>query len=604
VTPIEALESRTLLSTTWFVATTGSDSNSGTLAAPFRTIQHGADAAKPGDTVDVRGGVYHETVTVHKSGTAGARITFQPYNNEAVTIDGADAITGFTNAGGAIWTAPMPVNLGYGNNQVFVDGQMMNEARWPNTGFDLSHPTLATVASASPAPAIAGQTTTTINDPNLTQPANFWVGATIRIGSGQNWANQTGTVTASGPGFVTVSYYLTDPMWTVPTAGNDYYLFGTAGALDAPGEFFRSASGQLSLETPAADNPANHKVEVKTRLYGFDISSAAYVQVSGFHFFACTIKTSSSSTAVVINHITAQYVSQFSLSPTGFLLPTTTGIILAGSNDVLENSVIVDSAGDGVYVSGSHVTVSNNLIHDVDYAGVDAAPIRIGGYADLITRNTCYNTGRNGLLFSGNDDTITYNNVYNYGLQTTDLGGFYAAAYNGRGTVIAYNKFHDGMTGGYGGTGIMFDEGCSGFIVYRNITWNVKSGIRINGNTHNMQIYNNTFDAVTYGMDKDGLVDDWTGVILENNILTKGIEFATTVTLIDNLNNHMKFVDYANHNYTLTPDAPALDAGMLLPPYTNGYVGKAPDVGALELGLTPFAVGAVVSQLPHDPTAP
>ena len=55
------------------------------------------------------------------------------------------------------------------------------------------------------------------------------------------------------------------------------------------------------------------------------------------------------------------------------------GLILAGNNSLLEYSVIVDSAGDGVSVTGQHVTVNNNLIHDVDYAAVDAAPIRIGG---------------------------------------------------------------------------------------------------------------------------------------------------------------------------------------------------------------------------------
>ena len=30
--------------------------------------------------------------------------------------------------------------LGFGNNQVFVDGQMMIEARWPNTTLDVTRP--------------------------------------------------------------------------------------------------------------------------------------------------------------------------------------------------------------------------------------------------------------------------------------------------------------------------------------------------------------------------------------------------------------------------------------------------------------------------------
>ena len=49
---VETLESRTLLSA-WFVSTTGADTNPGTLAAPFKTIQHAADVAHPGDVVQI-----------------------------------------------------------------------------------------------------------------------------------------------------------------------------------------------------------------------------------------------------------------------------------------------------------------------------------------------------------------------------------------------------------------------------------------------------------------------------------------------------------------------------------------------------------------------
>jgi len=75
--------------TTFYVATTGVDSNPGTLDAPFRTIQHAATAAAAGDTVLVRGGVYKELVTPPHSGNATAGyITFASYPGETATIDG------------------------------------------------------------------------------------------------------------------------------------------------------------------------------------------------------------------------------------------------------------------------------------------------------------------------------------------------------------------------------------------------------------------------------------------------------------------------------------------------------------------------------------
>ena len=49
----------------YYVATSGSDSNAGTQAAPWRTIQHAATSVSAGDTVNIRAGVYNEAVTLH-----------------------------------------------------------------------------------------------------------------------------------------------------------------------------------------------------------------------------------------------------------------------------------------------------------------------------------------------------------------------------------------------------------------------------------------------------------------------------------------------------------------------------------------------------------
>jgi hypothetical protein len=48
----------------------GRDENVGTKEAPWKTIQHGAQQLKPGDTLCLRGGVYFEHATVTVAGTA------------------------------------------------------------------------------------------------------------------------------------------------------------------------------------------------------------------------------------------------------------------------------------------------------------------------------------------------------------------------------------------------------------------------------------------------------------------------------------------------------------------------------------------------------
>src|SRR5438876_2804094 len=72
----------------FYVSTTGSDSNPGTQTAPWRTVQHAADTARAGSTVNVRGGVYEELVSIKASGNASdGFITFRSYPGETAVLD-------------------------------------------------------------------------------------------------------------------------------------------------------------------------------------------------------------------------------------------------------------------------------------------------------------------------------------------------------------------------------------------------------------------------------------------------------------------------------------------------------------------------------------
>src|ERR1700675_4837997 len=72
----------------FYVSTTGNDSNPGTQTAPWRTIQHAADTVRAGSTVNVLGGVYEELVSINKSGNAAdGFITFRSYPGETAVLD-------------------------------------------------------------------------------------------------------------------------------------------------------------------------------------------------------------------------------------------------------------------------------------------------------------------------------------------------------------------------------------------------------------------------------------------------------------------------------------------------------------------------------------
>jgi probable HAF family extracellular repeat protein/parallel beta-helix repeat protein len=496
---LDLLEDRRLFSRLWFVAPGGLDANPGTIAAPLQTIQAAANLAQPGDTVMIRGGTYRETVTPANSGTAAAPITYQAYNNEPVVIDGADPIGGWSNYSGAIYKAPQGWDLGEGDNQVFVDGQMINEARWPNTSLDLSHPVYATAQGVTTSDVSDGwffPSTATINDANLPGGANAWAGATIHIGNGVDWNVQTGTVLNSAAGQVTFGFqHATE--YEDPTAGDQYYLTGSFQALDAPGEWYRDPnSGQLYLWTPAGDSPANHLIEAKHRTFAFELGGKSYINVAGLSIFAASIDTNAGSNHLTLNGINAQYISQAMMNPFPWDdhdRAEPTGIQLNGTNNVLENSAIAFSSGDGVNVSGSNNLIQNNQIHDVDYGGGDQSGIEVEGSNQQIVGNTVYNAGRDGIVATySTADQILNNTIHDCGLQTTDLGAIYIWGTNGAGTTIAGNTIYNLHAGGFGACGIYLDAGDSNYVVHDNAISATDTPIKVNGPNSNITLYNNT----------------------------------------------------------------------------------------------------------------
>jgi len=76
----------------YYVSPSGDDSNLGTAAYPWRTIQKAADTLMAGDIVYIRAGDYHERVTPQNSGSADNYITYAAYPGETAAINGSGVI--------------------------------------------------------------------------------------------------------------------------------------------------------------------------------------------------------------------------------------------------------------------------------------------------------------------------------------------------------------------------------------------------------------------------------------------------------------------------------------------------------------------------------
>jgi uncharacterized protein (TIGR03437 family) len=185
---------------------------------------------------------------------------------------------------------------------------------------------------------------------------------------------------------------------------------------------------------------------------------------------------------------------------------------------------------------------------------------------------------------------ILHNEIYSVGLQTTDLGCTYTNQSDGQGAEIAYNLCHDNR--GASQKGIYLDEvNCNNYVIHHNVVWGTPISLVIRSVGSNDKVYNNTFAGTNNGLSGVGQLP---GTELRNNIFTASVPNAPGAVLQNNLlpPTDPQFVNPAQGNFQLKPTSPAIEAGVLIPPYTDGYTGRAPDLGAYDHGLPPWKAGA------------
>ncbi|WP_298819078.1 DUF2341 domain-containing protein [Chloroflexus sp.] len=631
--------------TAHYVAPNGADTNPGTLTQPFRTIQKCASVAAAGDTCDIRAGVYRETVRPAASGVTGAPITFQPYQNERVVISGADVITGpWTLHSGAIYRATVPWSLNVRtpnqvtDNQVWVDGMMMPVARWPNIPIDR----VTRLANADKARADSAEVIDQYNaiyyDADLAGFAdNAWAGARITFGPGYNWNTATCDVVASSASARSARLQCNpDPAafgtrtdlsgWARPQGGNYYYLWGKLMALDAPGEWFYNESDQsLYLWLPNSAAPTAHTIEMKRRLWAFDLTDRSHIVLDGLNIFAATIRTNAQSHHLLLQRLDMRFLWHFQQLLPMFWTNGTFGIDLAGNDNVLRDSVLAYSAAELLRLTGQRNLAYNNVLRDAGYAGgaVGVTGRATGqsnpGGADSnhLFQNTIFNVARSAVDL-GPGFNVTHNDIYQSHLQVTDGGSVNGWGLDGKGSVVAYNWVHDNWAEldlnlkYYGGHGIYLDDDTYNFYVYRNIVWNTTSpGIftyGVNGTIvtsmagapANRFVYNNTVDGEIKADAKsnlNGLPQNLTGTVFINNIGAKLGLSHPQLTVDRNFAGDAVFADRATRNYALRPYSSAVDAGVDLgSPFMDPPAQpiNAPDQGALEHGRTPWVAGALI----------
>jgi hypothetical protein len=577
----------------YYVAKNGNDNNLGTLGDPFLTIQKCAQIALPGDTCYVREGIYRETVTPKNSGNENARIIFRPYNHEKVTISGANELTGWSKHSGEIYKTSMNFDLGKGKNQVFVNGKMMFLSRWPNTpSLDVMRPVTKTIEGGS---NITGQVQFSLNNVNLTQEDGFWKNAIVFLTYSPRYWTHTGIVHTSVPGEIifnmTRAGYGRYPSW------GSFFLMDKLEILDSEGEwFYDNETRQLYLWQIGGGNPEG-RVEAKARMLAFNLSGKEYITIEGFHIFSSGIHTNRYSNNILIDSINASYVNHYTLFGSTGNLNTyegaTSGILLDGYDNILNNSHIRYAACNAVGIRRERNKVLNSEIHDVNYIGAYCAAITTQGprTKDVeIIGNKLYNSGREVVINTDSQRLkLLDNEMFNscVGGLTADLGITYANSYDYDNSEIAYNRVYNSTYGG-----IYFDYRGANVLIHHNVIYNVPYGMILHS-PQNFTVDHNTVSGYSFSIAGrwwvQGEDPSLGSAIFRNNLFLSNVLMQSYYTFENNLDRYVDpvFVDKLNHDYHLRDSSPAIDSGIEL-----GYkrdiegnvvpMGEGVDIGAYE----------------------
>ncbi|MBI5769878.1 MAG: right-handed parallel beta-helix repeat-containing protein [Verrucomicrobia bacterium] len=555
-----------------------------------------------------------------------------------------------------IWKIQLAAAHGFGagstgRNQVALGGTLLREARWPNSSVynDVARMTM-TLSDAGSVDTTSrdaqGLYACTYTDAALNGfAANAWVGATMRLAVGKQWNPASGTVTASTSSTITFRYKFLGGGNDNPQRDDPYFLFGRLVALDSDGEFFLDDSGR---DGPAftlyvyssAGSPAGRGLEVRTRELGVDLSGRSYINIVGLGFVAARITMNAATANCVLDRLFVEQCAQnLGLLATG----NGDGVTLAGTNNTLKNSTVNYATQHGVAFasSASGCVVDNCVIDHCGFTGVTTGDSR----APVVKNNTIHDTGSFGIAFNAKAGRFLRNHVYNAGTYCVDIGLINAFAIgDAEGTEIAYNWAHDNLApydlspahGWNGGCGIRADCGFAPFaslnlLVHHNVVWNTTHPGSIvfwgvtdaqwaattrtyaqgssSIDTREFAYHNTLQKNLEFGAGRTGGVPiSGSGGRIKNNLLagtfapngvsTTNVEadtnlFATAVSgFASNTISALPFVSPLESGFAIP--AAAIDAGLVLAPYTDGYVGARPDLGAYESGGAFWIPGATL----------
>ncbi len=178
--------------------------------------------------------------------------------------------------------------------------------------------------------------------------------------------------------------------------------------------------------------------------------------------------------------------------------------VQGGQGHAIERCEIAHTGDSAVEITGGDratLTAGGHRVEDCDihhmgqWVRTYNPAVKVNGVGHRVAHNSIHDAPHAGILITGNDHTIEYNDIHHLALETGDVGAIYIGRdYTERGTVIRYNYIHELGGVGFGSMAVYLDDCASGITIYGNIFYKLKFGAFVGGGREN-RVENNVFVA-------------------------------------------------------------------------------------------------------------